>query len=246
MSPFRLDTKVAIITGAAGAIGNATARLLSQQGAELLLADISFEEVADLAQSLDCRAVPLKADFSLVSDCQSAVEAALQHFGRLDILVNNVGICPRIPFMDSTETDWDRIVATNQKSMFFCSQVAAPHLRKSKGRIISLASYGGRAGAAANASIYSGTKGAIISLTKSLARELAPDVLVNAIAPGAIDTGMVRSLPPDRLAALVEMIPLKRLGTPEEVAAAVLFLASSECGYMTGATIDLNGGWMML
>jgi len=246
MSFFRLDNKVAIITGAAGAIGSATARLLSQQGAELLLADVSFEEVTHLAQSLGSKALPLKADFSLVKDCQAVVEAAVQHFGQLDILVNNVGICPRIPFLDSSEADWDRIVATNQKSMFFCSQAAAPHLKETRGRIISLASYGGRAGAAANAAIYSGTKGAVISLTKSLARELAPHVLVNAIAPGAIDTGMVRSLPPDRLAALVETIPLKRLGTPEEVAAAVLFLSSSECGYMTGATIDLNGGWMML
>jgi 3-oxoacyl-[acyl-carrier protein] reductase len=243
---FRLDNKVAMISGAAGAIGSATARLLSLQGAALLLADVSFEEVTRLAESLGSRVLPLKADFSMVEDCQSAVETAVKHFGQLDVLVNNVGICPRIPFLDSSEKDWDRIVAINQKSMFFCSQAAAPHLRKSRGRIISLASYGGRAGAAAYASIYSGTKGAIISLTKSLARELAPDVLVNAVAPGAIDTEMVRSLPPDRLSALVETIPLKRLGTPEEVAAAILFLSSSECGYMTGATIDMNGGWMML
>ncbi|MEW5979314.1 MAG: SDR family NAD(P)-dependent oxidoreductase [Acidobacteriota bacterium] len=246
MSVFRLDGKAAIITGAAGAIGSATAKLLSQQGAKLLLVDISFKGAECLADSLGTNALALKADLALVADCQAAVAKAVQHFGQLDIVVNNVGICPRISLMDSTEADWERIVAINQKSMFFCSQAAVPHLRKSKGRIISLASYGGRAGAAANAAIYSGTKGAIIALTKSLARELAPDVLVNAIAPGAIDTGLVRSLPPDHLSALVETIPLKRLGTPEEVAAAVLFLSAQECGYMTGATIDLNGGWMML
>lgn len=246
MSLFRLDGKVVIVTGAAGAIGSATARLLAAQGAQLLLADQAGEEVKALAQALGRDALDQTADVSLVSDCQAVVARAVQHFGKLDVLVNNVGICPRISFLDSTEADWERIVATNQKSMFFCSQAAAPYLRESRGRIVSLSSYAGRAGAAANASIYSGTKGAIVSLTKALARELAPEVLVNAIAPGAIDTSLVSNLPPDRLAAVVETIPLKRLGTPAEVAAAVLFLSSSECSYMTGATIDLNGGWMML
>jgi NAD(P)-dependent dehydrogenase (short-subunit alcohol dehydrogenase family) len=246
MSVFRLDNKVAVITGAAGGIGAAVAKVLSLQGARLLLADLEFDKVQALAATIGRDAVPCRADFARVSDCRMVIEKAVEHFGELDILVNNVGICPRIPFLDSTEEDWERIVAINQRSMFFCSQAAAPHLRKSKGRIVSMASYGGRAGGAANASIYSGTKGAVISLTKSLARELAPDVLVNAVAPGAIDTALVRNLPPEKIAALVETIPLKRLGTAEEVASAVLFLAASDCGYLTGATIDMNGGWMML
>lgn len=246
MSVFRLDNKVAAITGAAGAIGSTVARLFSEQGAKLLLADLDLERLEPLAATLASGAAPCRADFALVADCRMVIEKTVEKFGNLDILVNNVGICPRIPFLDSTEEDWERIVAINQRSMFFCSQAAAPHLRKSKGRIVNMASYGGRAGGAANASIYSGTKGAIISLTKSLARELAPDVLVNAVAPGAIDTALVRNLPPEKIAALVETIPLKRLGTPEEVARAVLFLAAEDCGYLTGATIDINGGWMML
>jgi NAD(P)-dependent dehydrogenase (short-subunit alcohol dehydrogenase family) len=243
---FRLDGKVALITGAAGEIGAAAARLFARQGASLALADIDFEGVRALSAEIGPQAASFQADFSQVAGCRAAVEEAVARFGRLDILVNNVGVCPRIPFEESTEIDWDWVVATNQKSMFFCSQFAAPHLRQSKGRIISLASYAGRAGAAANASIYSGTKGAILAMTKAIARELAPDVLVNAVAPGAIDTAMCRALPPARLAGLLEMIPLRRLGTVEEIAAAILFLAAPDCAYLTGATLDVNGGWTMV
>jgi len=246
MTGFGLDKKVAVITGAAGEVGSATARLFARQDARLLLADLADEKVKALALEIGSRAAPFQADFSRVTDCRACIEAAVERFGQLDILVNNVGICPRISFLDSTEEDWERIVAVNQKSMFFCSQFAAPFLRQTKGRIISLASYAGRAGAAANASIYSGTKGAVIALTKAIARELAPDVLVNAVAPGALDTGMVHALPQERLDALIETIPLKRLGKAEEVASAILFLAAADCSYLTGATLDMNGGWMMI
>ncbi|MBI3667851.1 MAG: SDR family oxidoreductase [Acidobacteria bacterium] len=242
---FRLDGKVALITGAAGEIGSAVARLFRSQGASLALVDVNQQGVLALAEELSEAAMACQADVSTAGGCRRAVDAAVERFQRLDVLVNNAGICPRIPFLKSTEEDWDRIVAVNQKSMYFCSQAAAPHLRRTKGRIISVASYAGRAGAAANASIYSGTKGAIIAMTKAIARELAPDVTVNAVAPGAIDSAMVNVLAPDRLQALLQTIPLQRLGTVDEVAKAILFLAT-EGSYMTGATIDANGGWMML
>jgi meso-butanediol dehydrogenase / (S,S)-butanediol dehydrogenase / diacetyl reductase len=246
MSVFRLDGKVAIITGAGGAIGAATARIFSSQGARILLVDVDFPAVETLAQQIGSNAVAYCADLSQVSNCSAAIEQAVRSFGQLHILVNNAGICPRIPFLESNEQDWERIVAINQKSMFFCSQAAAPHLKKTRGVIISLASFAGRAGAVVNASIYSGTKGAIIALTKALARELAPDVRANAVAPSSVDTPMIRGLPEERLAELVDSIPLKRLGNPEEVAATILYLAADECRYMTGATIDVNGGLMML
>jgi NAD(P)-dependent dehydrogenase (short-subunit alcohol dehydrogenase family) len=246
MSLFRLDDRVAVITGAGGLIGSATARLFAAQGARLLLTDQDSNKLEALARELGSSAVSWSADLSQVSHCQAVIEKVVSQFGQLNILVNNVGICPRVSFLDSSEQDWERIVSVNQKSMFFCSQAAAPHLTKAHGAIVSTSSFAGRAGAVSNASIYSGTKGAIIALTKAFARELAPDVRVNAVAPGAIDTPMVRSLPAERLASLVETIPLKRLGTPEEVAAAILFLAADECSYLTGATIDINGGWMML
>jgi 3-oxoacyl-[acyl-carrier protein] reductase len=246
MCPFRLDGRVAVITGAGGLIGSATARLFAAQGARLLLTDLDSRGLETLAGEIGSNAIPFSADLSQVANCRGVIEKAVSTFGQLNILVNNVGICPRLPFLESSELDWERIVAINQKSMFFCSQAAAPQLAKTHGAIVSTASFAGRAGAVANASIYSGTKGAIIALTKAFARELAPDVRVNAVAPGAIDTPMIRALPPERLAALVETIPLKRLGTPGEVAAAILFLAADECRYMTGATVDINGGWMML
>lgn len=246
MTMFRLDGTAVLITGAAGEIGSAVARLFARQGARLALADIAQDRVRSLAVDLGPHATAFCADFSTAEGCRAAVEEAVTKLGRLDVLVNNVGICPRIPFLEATEDDWDRIIAVNQKSMFFCSLYAAPHLQQSKGRIVSLASYAGRAGAAANASIYSGTKGAIIAMTKAIARELAPDILVNAVAPGAIDTEMVRALPPERLAVLLDTVPLKRLGTTDEVAATVLFLAAGDCGYLTGVTLDVNGGWTMV
>lgn len=241
---FRLDQKAAVVTGAAGEIGSEVARLLVQQGARVALIDIAAQQLSKLAVQWN-GSLAVEADISSADGCRDAIQRAVAALGRLDILVHCAGVCPRVPFLESTEEQWDRIVAINQKSMFFCSQAAAPHLKRSKGRIISLASYAGRAGAAANASIYSGTKGAVIALTKALARELAPDVLVNAVAPGAIDSAMVNVLPPDRLASLLETIPLHRLGTVREVANAVLFLAAEE-SYITGATIDVNGGWTMI
>jgi 3-oxoacyl-[acyl-carrier protein] reductase len=163
----------------------------------------------------------------------------------LDVLINNVGICPRRSVGDSTEEDWEQIIGTNQKSMFFCSQASIPELRKSKGRIISVASYAGRAGAAVDACIYSGTKGAIIAMTKAMARELAPDILVNAVAPGPVESELVRDVQPTRLKEISNSIPLQRLARPEEVAASICFLASPAASYLTGVTLDVNGGWYM-
>lgn len=241
---FRLDGKVALITGAAGEIGSAIVRLFGAQGAAVAGADVREELLEAVLKDAGPFASAHSANVATAEGCQALIEEVTARHGRLDVLVNCAGICPRIAFLDATEEDWEKIVAVNQKSMFFCSQAAAAHLRASKGRIVSLASYAGRAGAAAHASIYSGTKGAVIAMTKAIARELAPDVLVNAVAPGAIDTAMVNVLPPARLKRLVHNIPLQRLGTVDEVAEAVLFLSAA--GYITGATLDVNGGWMML
>jgi 3-oxoacyl-[acyl-carrier protein] reductase len=244
MDQFRLDNKVAIITGGAGAIGSATARLMTAQGARVLLADLNEKDAVSLAAELS-GAVAVQADLSHIEDCKKIVSFCLETFGRLDVLVNNVGVCPRRSIADSTEADWERIVGINQKSMFFCSQASIPKLRKSKGRIISVASYAGRAGAAVDACIYSGTKGAIISMTKAMARELAPDILVNAVAPGPVESELVRGVRPERLKEIRDSIPLRRLARPEEVAACICFLASNAAGYLTGATLDVNGGWCM-
>jgi NAD(P)-dependent dehydrogenase (short-subunit alcohol dehydrogenase family) len=245
---FRLDHKVAIVTGAARGVGAATARLLAKQGANIAAADVRFEEVQQLARDVGFAVKPYRVDVANVAELRVFVDAVVADFGRIDVLVNNAGICPRLPFADSTEADWERLVNVNAKSQYFLMQAVCPVMkRQGGGRIINMASTGGRVGSFANASIYSGTKGAIVMFTKSVAREVAADgILINCVAPGVVDTDLVRNLPPDRLQALCEQIPLKRLARPEEIAALIAFLASDECSYCTGATFDINGGWVML
>jgi NAD(P)-dependent dehydrogenase (short-subunit alcohol dehydrogenase family) len=244
MDEFGLDDKVVLITGGAGAIGSATAHLLTARGARVLLADLKGDDARSLAAQLS-GAIAVEADLSRPEHCRNVVNACVESFGRLDVLINNVGICPRLSIASSTEEDWERIIATNQKSMFFCSQASVSELRKRQGRIISIASYAGRAGAAVDACIYSGTKGAIIAMTKAMARELAPDILVNAVAPGPVESELVRGVHPERLKEITHSIPLQRLARPEEVATAICFLASPAASYLTGATLDVNGGWYM-
>jgi len=245
MTSFALQDKVAIVTGGAGAIGSATATLLVQRGTRVLVADNNWNAAQAIAELLGERARVHTVDLSKPAECRETITACIRHFGQLDLLINNVGICPRRSIAESSEQDWDSIVGVNQKSMFFCSQAAIPELKKTKGSIVSVASYAGRAGAALDACIYSGTKGAIIAMTKSMARELAPDIRVNAVAPGAVETELVKNLPPKKIEAICESIPLRRLAQAVEVAKAICFLASPDSSYMTGVTLDVNGGWYM-
>ena len=248
MSMFRLDKKTAIVTGAARGLGAATARVLAAQGARVIVADVNFKEASQVAQEIGGNAKPYQIDVSEVSQLKILVDNVVKEFGRIDILVNNAGICPRLSFAESTEEDWEKLISINAKSQYFLTQAVCPIMKQQgRGRIINVASTGGRIGSFANASIYSGTKGAIVMFTKSIAREVAGDgILVNCIAPGVMDTDLVRNLPPERVQAICDTIPLKRLARPEEVAACIAFMASDECSYATGATFDINGGWVML
>ena len=191
---------------------------------------------------------PFHADVGDLESIKQTVSAVREKFGRVDILVNNAGICPRLPFVDSTPEDWDKLMNVNARGQYFMMQAVHPVMKaQGGGRIINVASTGGRVGSVANASIYSGTKGAIVMFSKSVARELAQDgILVNCVAPGLMETDLMRNLPQERIDALTNQIPLKRLGKPEEIAAFIAFMASDECSYATGATFDINGGWIML
>ncbi|NQU39740.1 MAG: glucose 1-dehydrogenase [Lentisphaerae bacterium] len=245
---FQLDNKVALITGAAQGMGRAAARALAAQGARVALVDINVEKVALVADAIGPQARAYGTDVSDVGQIHQLVEDVVKDMGRIDVLVNNAGICPRLPFIDSTEANWDTLLNVNAKSQYFMMQAVCPVMKaQGGGRIINMASTSGRVGAFANASIYSGTKGAIVMFSKSVAREVAADnILINCVAPGCIATDMITDLPAEKREALCEQIPLKRLGTPEEVAALVVFLASDECSYCTGATFDVTGGWVMV
>lgn len=247
-TPFRLDGKVALVTGAAQGVGAATAKVLAQQGARVAAVDIDESSLASVVEDLGDSVTPFICDVSSVEKIRILVDKVVTDLGRIDVLVNNAGICPRIDFVDAIEEDWEKLVAINAKSQYFMMQAVRPVMSaQGGGKIINIASTGGRIGSFVGASIYSGTKGAIVMFSKSVAREVAGDnILVNTIAPGVLDTRLMANISEEKRQAICEQIPLRRLGRPEEIAYMVAFIASEECSYATGATFDVNGGWVMV
>ena len=244
----RLAGKVVLITGAAGGIGTAIAQAVTDESATVLLCDINLEGARRLADRLTGEgrsAAAYALDISRPPEIAAVIEEVVKRHQRIDVLVNNAAICPRIPLKEVTEADFDRIVGINLKGTFFVSQAVSPLMvRQGWGRIVNLSSIGARTGGVAASSVYAATKAGIIAITKSYARTLAPSVTVNAIAPGVVDTEMMR-IPSEQVAAIVDQIPLGRLADPEEIASVVVFLASEDASYFTGATLDVNGGWVM-
>jgi NAD(P)-dependent dehydrogenase (short-subunit alcohol dehydrogenase family) len=244
----RLAGKVVLITGAAGGIGTAIAQAVTDESATVLLCDINLEGARRLADRLTGEgrsAAAYALDISRPPEIAAVIEEVVKRHQRIDVLVNNAAICPRIPLEEVTEADFDRIVGINLKGTFFVSQAVSPLMvRQGWGRIVNLSSIGARTGGVAASSVYAATKAGIIAITKSYARTLAPSVTVNAIAPGVVDTEMMR-IPSEQVAAIVDQIPLGRLADPEEIASVVVFLASEDASYFTGATLDVNGGWFM-
>ncbi len=244
----RLAGKVVLITGAAGGIGTAIARAVTAESATVVLCDINLEGARRLASELTGEgrsAAAYALDISRPPEIAAVIEEVVKRHQRIDVLVNNAAICPRIPLEEVTEADFDRIVGINLKGTFFVSQAVSPVMsRQGSGRIVNISSVGARTGGVAASSVYAATKAGIIAITKSYARTLAPGVTVNAIAPGVVDTDMMR-IPSEQVAAIVDQIPLGRLADPEEIASVVVFLASEQASYFTGATLDVNGGWFM-
>lgn len=240
-----LAGRTALVTGAARGIGLAIAQALGKHGASVALVDVDREALEKAVQSAGDGALPVQADVSRRVDVQRAVAATVERLGGLDILVNNAGICPLSPFSEITESEWDQVLAINLKGAFFFCQAALPHLRQSaqRGRIINIASVAGQMGGLAVGAHYAASKAGLIGLSKSLARAVAADgVTVNCIAPGTAETGLTASWSKATQASVKAAIPLGRFARPEEVAEAVCFLASDRAGFITGATLDLNGG----
>ena len=250
---FDLSGKVALVTGAMRGMCKAHALALASQGAAVVVTDVDEGICALVVREIEVasgKAICVKMDVTKKDEVEAAFDAAVKEYGRLDILVNNAGIYFAKPALELTEEEWDRTIDINLKGQFLCAQRAAREMaRNTWGRIINIASIAsGQSGIGIPASAhYTASKGGIIGMTESLAAEWALlGVTVNAIAPGAIDTPMMakEEMSREEMDSLLARIPMRRAGTSEEVAAMVVFLASQESSYVTGATFTVDGGWM--
>jgi 3-oxoacyl-[acyl-carrier protein] reductase len=244
---FELKEKVAIVTGGYRGIGLAIAEGLGRAGATVVLADVLDEAAGAAAveavQKAGGKAEAVRCDVTSFEDCEALVKTATERHGKLDILVNNAGIARDNLLLRVSEEDIAKTWAVNVTGAMLCTKAAIRPMMKGRwGRVIQLASVVAEAGNVGQ-SVYGASKAGLIGLTKTLAREYASrGVTVNAVAPGFIDTDMTRNLPEAAKKAMLDQIPLGRVGSPEDVAAAVLFLCSDEAGYVTGQVLRVNGG----
>lgn len=245
-----MTQKTALITGASRGIGAATARLLARRGYAVAI-NYFHSEAAALALAEELRkaghaALAVRADVSDAAQVKEMVDAVLENFCQLDILVCNAGVAHFGLLSDLTEEDWRHIFGVNVDGVYHCCKAVIPHFVHNKaGRIVTVSSMWGQVGASCEAA-YSASKAAVIGLTRALAKELGPSgITVNCVSPGVIDTEMNAHLGPETLAALAEDTPLGRLGTAEEAARAIAFLASEEAGFITGQVLPVNGGMVI-
>jgi 3-oxoacyl-[acyl-carrier protein] reductase len=243
---LKLDGKTALVTGASQGIGEAIAKLLALQGARVVVAARNEEKLKALAAYIDAGggcARPLALDVSQPETFGERLKSLPADFGEIDILVNNAGITADNLLARMSLDDWERVLRTNQTGAFALSkEVIRGMMKRRWGRIVNVSSVVGMMGNAGQAN-YAASKAGLIGFTKSLARELGSrNITVNVVAPGYIETAMTQSLPEASREALTGSIALKRLGTVDDVAAAVLFLASEEAGYITGHTLNVSGG----
>jgi len=244
-----LENKVGIVTGASQGIGESIALELAREQAVVILVDVQkdkLEKVVDKIEKTGGKAAAFSVDVSRFDLVEETVKAILEKFQKIDFVVNNAGITRDNLLMRMTEDEWDAVMAVNLKGVFNFSKAVIRHMISNRsGRIVNLSSVVGLMGNAGQTN-YSASKAGVAGLTKSLAREVAArGITVNAIAPGYIATAMTDALSEDIKKMFVDIIPMKRFGTPEEVAHVVKFLVSDEAAYITGQVISINGGMLM-
>jgi len=244
-----LEGKVALITGGAQGIGKVTALLLASKGADVAVSDINIHgalETVKEIEGLGRRGFALEGDVSNPADAENIVDKTVEQLGGIDILVNNAGITRDRLLLRMTEEDWDAVLNVNLKGTFNCTKAAVKYMIKRKsGKIVNISSVVGEMGNAGQAN-YAASKAGIIGLTKAIAREYAQrGIIVNAIAPGYVETPMTEALPEKVKEELRGQIPMARLGTPLDVANAVHFLVSDASSYITGQVLNVNGGIYM-
>jgi len=247
---MKLKDRVAIVTGAARGIGKAIAWAFVREGAKVALVDVEKAPLEDFQEEIRRKggqSVAILCDVSKATEVKKMVDQVQRAFGRIDILVNNAGIIRRGTIETVTEEDWDRVMEVNLKGPFNCSKAVVEIMkRQGYGKIVNVSSIAGKTGDITSAPGYGPSKAGLDALTKTLARQLAAyGIHVNGVAPHAIETEMSAEWSPEKRKALVDAIPLKRLGRPEDVAEAVLFLASDQASFITGEILDVNGGALM-
>jgi len=242
----RLEGRVAIVTGGASGIGRASAARFASEGAAVVVADVApaGEGVAEGIRGRGGQAVFVRTDVAREDEIDAMIAAAVERFGRLDVLFNNAGVGTFVPFEQLEPATWDRIMAINLRSMYLACRRALPHLRATRGVVLNMASQSGLQGQPLNEA-YCASKAGVILFTRSLAREVGPSgVRVNCICPGGIDTPLLRGFveAAGKSPADVARPPIGRLGLPEDVAAAALFMVSDESSFITGVALPVDGG----
>jgi 3-oxoacyl-[acyl-carrier protein] reductase len=245
----KLKGKVALVTGSAQGIGKAIAIALAKAGADVVISDINLElaqATSKEIEALGVRSLAIKMNVADPEESEKVIKDIAAQMGKLDILVNNAGITKDTLLIRMTAEQWKAVIDINLTGVFNCTKAAATIMMKQRyGKIVNIASIVGEMGNAGQAN-YSASKGGVIALTKTVARELASrSVLVNAVAPGFIQTAMTDKLSEEVKKAMLAQVPLAKMGSPEDVAQAVLFLSSSESDYITGQVINVNGGMLM-
>jgi 3-oxoacyl-[acyl-carrier protein] reductase len=242
-----LKNKIALITGSSKGIGKATALLFAKEGAKVVINYFSSEKeaisVVEEINKIGSEAIAIKCDVSQEDQVKEMVQKIISKFGKIDILVNNAGVVFDVPFFKKSVDQWKRTLDVNLLGTFLCSKYVSIHMLKNNyGKIVNVSSTNGLTFFSPDSMDYDASKAGIIVLTKNLAKELAPNIQVNSVAPGWVDTDMNKDLPMDFIENEKNNIPLKRFAKPEEIAKSILFLVSDDASYITSTVLKVDGG----